>query len=343
MSDLKMVWSKEELEADHQYAQPHIEVDTRLHGGLDQDGNYISPRTLNRVPAIVNWRTKLGRRDIDLIEANISLQKEDNYPNPEQQKHLLRNGLDQTLFDSLTNIGRIEASGVMISQLTVPDFQSIIEEDISGTTLGHLDKGLFTSHGWDEGGKPDSDEGGHDAMWYTVRDLLWDAGTYELPEPGAGAEIKRNEQIIPQIPAQFERILDLMMQILLLEMRAYQVFAISEDVMRDASLFTDRRDQAELAADIVHRIRMDETIHVGYLQTALTEFRSYTVKTVSGASLSGADLFDRSWEDLCYHAGVLQPRQQRAEMEIVLKERILAEADGEQIFKEFQALSTPPP
>jgi len=338
-----MAWSKEELEADHRYTQLHIEEGTKLHGGMDEKGNYISPRTLNRVPAIVNWRTKLGRRDVDLIEANVSLQKEDNYPNPDQQKLLLQNGLGQTLFNSLTNIGRLEASGVMIAQLNVPDFQSIIEEDISGTTLDHLDKGLFTSHGWDEGSKQDSDEGGHDVMWSVVRDLLWEAGTYEIPDPSEAETIKRNEQIIPQIPAEHERMLDIMMQILLLEIKVYQVFAICEDVMRDQSLFTDRRDKAERAADIVRRIRMDETIHVGYLQTALTEFSSYTINTTDGEKMSGTALLDPGWQDLCYQASVLQPRQQRAEMEVVMKERILKEANHEQLFKEFQALSTPPP
>ena len=52
MTQLKLLYTKEEIEADHDYQTPHIEAGHRLHGGLDRHGNYISPRTKNRWPAI---------------------------------------------------------------------------------------------------------------------------------------------------------------------------------------------------------------------------------------------------------------------------------------------------
>ncbi len=73
----------------------------------------------------------------------------------------------------------------MLAEATAPDFQNIVEEDISGTATGHLNKGLLVAHGLDEGGSPERGEGGHDAMWFAVRDMLFGKHAYpraEVPE-----------------------------------------------------------------------------------------------------------------------------------------------------------------
>ena len=59
----------------------------------------------------------------------------------------------------------------MLATITAPDFQALVEEDISETATAHLNKGLFVAHGLDEGGDGVSDVGAHDEMWYVVRDL----------------------------------------------------------------------------------------------------------------------------------------------------------------------------
>jgi hypothetical protein len=43
----RVVFTREELMAEHTYAKPQIEAGYRLHGGFDAKGNYISPRTLS--------------------------------------------------------------------------------------------------------------------------------------------------------------------------------------------------------------------------------------------------------------------------------------------------------
>lgn len=341
---MKMQWTQQEIEADHDYTGPHVEMGIKLHGGFDESGKYISPRTKYRTIAVDGWRKQLSDRGVDLVEANISLLKEESYPNPQQQKLLLRYGLGQTLFNSLTNIGRTEARGAMIASIPVPDFQSIIVEDIGGTCLAHLDKGLFSSHGWDEGGNPDSDQGAHDQMWFTARDLLWQVGTYEMPAEVAGGPAGGEaERSMPLISPHHERVIAFMMMVLMIEIKAYRGFAFNEDVMRDPQLFTDRRAQADSAADIVARIRQDEDVHVAYLQTALSEFRSFTVRTPQGQEVPASEVFDQPWEDLRYRSGVLQPRQMRKEMEVVMQQRILTEPSGEQIFEQYKELETPLP
>ena len=58
-SDMQLVFSREELLSDHDYARPHAIDGQRLHGGYDTEGNYIPPRSLGRSRAIANWTESL--------------------------------------------------------------------------------------------------------------------------------------------------------------------------------------------------------------------------------------------------------------------------------------------
>ncbi|MBT4494659.1 MAG: hypothetical protein HOC70_15555, partial [Gammaproteobacteria bacterium] len=169
----KLVYSTEEIEAEHEYAISHVEFGHRLHGGFDIEGRYLSPRTRNRWSAINAWHKQLERRGVPIVEATTSLLTEPNFPNAEQQVFLLRHGIGQSFWDSLTITGLIEARGKALAELVAPDFQSIIDDDLSGTALGHMNKGLLRSHGWDEGGVTGSNVGGHDVMWFAARDLVF--------------------------------------------------------------------------------------------------------------------------------------------------------------------------
>ncbi|MEJ1970129.1 MAG: hypothetical protein WDN03_16080 [Rhizomicrobium sp.] len=42
----QLIYGRDEILADHAYAQPQIEAGYRLHGGFDAGGKYVSPRTL---------------------------------------------------------------------------------------------------------------------------------------------------------------------------------------------------------------------------------------------------------------------------------------------------------
>ena len=55
MTTLQTEFSESELLADHDIVEPLIAQGVRCHGGFDEQGNYVSPRTKYRVPAIEAW------------------------------------------------------------------------------------------------------------------------------------------------------------------------------------------------------------------------------------------------------------------------------------------------
>ena len=194
----KLVYTHEEILADHPFAKPHEEAGYRLHGGFDANGNYISPRTLHRWPAIRAWSEALTAQGHDLVDASQQLMSRGSFPNIAQQSFLLDQGFGQTLWDSLSVTGVIEARGRMLADAEAPDFQNIVEGDISQTATAHLNEGLLRAHGLDEGG--DGTLGGHDAMWFAVRDMLFGRHAYphaEVPESLSRPEAGR---LMPQVP-----------------------------------------------------------------------------------------------------------------------------------------------
>ena len=110
----RLVYSREEILANHAFAKPHVEAGYRLHGGFDADGTYISPRTLNRWPAIRAWSEALKARGHELVDASQALNCcAARFPTVAQQSLLLDAGLGQTLWNSLSITGVIEARGRM--------------------------------------------------------------------------------------------------------------------------------------------------------------------------------------------------------------------------------------
>ena len=109
----QLVYTKEELCRDHDYASPQVVAGHRLHGGFDADGNYVPPRTLVREPAIEAWAEALRERGGELLDADASLLDGVRYPSEGQGKLLLLEGLGQTFWNNLTITGIIEGRGRM--------------------------------------------------------------------------------------------------------------------------------------------------------------------------------------------------------------------------------------
>lgn len=330
-------YQRDELMADHDYATPHMVEGVRLHGGFDADGTYVSPRTLHRWPAVRAWQAQLAERGAPLIEATTALLGEPNFPNEAQQRLLLENGLGQTLWDSLTITGIIEGRGKLLAQFVGPDFQEIVVEDISGMALGHLNEGLYEAHGLDEGGADGSDVGAHDAMWFVARDLLFGAGAW--PEPQAPASISRDVEgrEMPQIAEAYEQTLKLLMNVLMIEVRAERGFSFNQNVIRTPALFTDRPEARELAAEMIERIRTDEAIHVAYLQTVISEFRSLTIRTLDGREVPGSEIVDPVWSAMVQWHAVDMHRVNRPRAHAVLLDR-LRQAGREDLIGPLDAL-----
>ena len=335
----QLIYSKAELEAESDYAQPHVECDIRLHGGFDEAGSYVSPRTKNRWRAVEAWTGQLQAKQIKLVEANTSLLAVPNYPNVEQQIFLLKNGVEQPFWDSLTITGLIEARGKALAEFEPPDFQKIIVEDISATALGHMNKGLMTSHGWDEGGRPGSGLGGHDLMWFAVRDLIFGKDKFPIPVPPENIGRNKDQREMLELPAEYEMLVAFLMNILMIEVRAERAFSFYEDVIGNQTLFVDRRPAAEKAVDLVNRIRMDEAIHVAWLRAAVSEFRASTVRTVSGAEVNGATILDPVWQKMVHWHSVEMHEANRENNLREMKTKILAAPGGEELIEEFNSLA----
>jgi hypothetical protein len=334
----KLIFTAQEILADHPYAKPHVEAGYKLHGGFDADGKYISPRTLNRWPAINAWSEALKKRGHDLIDSSQQLMVNSTFPNVAQQGLLLELGFGQSLWDSLSVTGVVEARGKMLAQAEAPDFQKIIVEDISQTAVGHLNKGLLRAHGLDEGGDPSRGEGGHDSMWFAVRDMLFGAHAYphadvpdSLSKPDAG-------RLMPQIPPEYERWILLLMNVLMIEVRAENFFNFCTTVMRDPRNFTDRRDIAVHAAELVDRIRQDEAPHVGYLAAVVSELRSFTFKTVDGKQVSGASVIDPVWRGMVQWHSVTNVEWDRAQKREEFQQMFNKNGDGAALMRRFDSL-----
>ena len=334
----KRVYTADEILADHLYASPHIEAGYRLHGGFDANGKYISPRTLNRWPAIRAWSDALAARGGTLIDSSQQLMVRGSFPNAAQQKFLLGLGLGQTLWNSLTVTGVIEARGKRLAEATAPDFQAIVVDDISETATGHLNKGLLVAHGLDEGGNSATGEGGHDAMWFAVRDMLFGKNAYPLPDVPESLARPELGRLMPQIPKEYEEWILLLMNVLMIEVRAENFFSFCTGVMRDPENFRDRREAAMHAADIVDRIREDESSHVGYLTAVISELRSFMFKTADGATVPGKSFIDPIWTGMIRWHTVTNRDFDRNQTRDKIANLLTAKGNGAELMRRFDAL-----
>lgn len=334
----RLVYCREELLADQDHARPHVEAGYRLHGGFDADGTYVSPRILHRAPAIEAWGAALKARGHAHVDSSQQLLKREHYPNRAQQNFLLGLGLGQSLWNSLSVTGVVEARGRALAQNPAPDFQQIVVEDISETATGHLNKGLLVAHGLDEGGDPERGEGGHDKMWFAVRDMLFGAHAWPhtlVPESLARPETGRR---LPQIPPEYENWILLLMNVLMIEVRAEHFFRFCTDVMRDPSNFRDRRDLALHAAELVDRIRQDEAPHVGYLTVVISELRSFTFRSVDGGTVKGAMLIDPIWRGMVEWHSVANADFQREQARQALHTMLATKPNSAELIRAFDLL-----
>jgi len=241
------------------------------------------------------------------------------------------------LWNSLTITGIIEARGGMLAQAVAPDFQKIVVEDISQTCLGHLNKGLLAAHGYDEGGQKALGIGGHDDMWFAVRDALFGKNAYPIPEVPASIARPETGRRMPQIPEEYEQWILLLMNVLMIEVKAESFFSFCQSVMRDPQNFADRRAAANHAADLVERIRTDEAIHVAYLVTTISELRSLTIKTSDGKTVPGASVIDPIWNQMIEWHAVTQANFGREQSREAILGRLKSKPNGAALAASFDS------
>ena len=332
----RLTYTEDELMADHEGLTPHVVAGRPMHGGFHPDGSYQPPRALWRVPALRAWESALVARGGRPMTADATLLGGVRLPTVEQSRVLLRHGLGQTFWNTLTITGKIEAKGRLLAQFEFPDLQPFVVDDISSMAIGHLNKGLLRAHGFDEGGV--DGVGAHDEMWYAARDLAFGAGAHpDVDPPETISRPEVGQRFMPEVDPGVEGLLSLLMNLLVIEFRAEIGFEATQAILRTPDLFTDRRSEAEEAAEIVERIRTDELIHVSSLRLFLGECESVTFRTVDGSTIPGRTLVERFWGGLVRWATVDQPRLVADQQHAVLRARIEQHPDADRVWAEFEA------
>ncbi len=354
MTTQQVEFTFEELIMDDDYAEPLLANGVRCHGGFDEDGTYVSPRTRFRGPAIEAWEEqRLERTGKEPLGMPLDTWPE-SFPNIEQSKFLIRNGAPQQTITSLTRIGTVEGFGAMMRHLPLPDVQVVIDDDITGTATEHIRKGLFESHARDEAGW--EAEAGHNLMWFAARDIAFenpvsedqtnamlarmgipDTSKLTMDDFARMRDAAMKARVLPDdIDFNFESMLSRMIGLLFIEISAFHTFAWAEGVLADDELCAGDGE----AAALVSYIRQDESPHVGYLRLALSEMRDWTWVGESGKKYEGAELIQKVWDKSLTESrfgrrGDLL-RLTMQEIEDSLADR----ADADDLIEEFFALGT---
>jgi hypothetical protein len=352
MSNLQTVWQETELLASDPVDTPLVAAGTRCHGGFDAEGAYHSPRTRFRLPAIAAWQQRHREQfGTGLLDVPLSTWPEP-YPNVAQAKFLLREGVSEPIVTILTRIGTVEGFGAMIRHANVGDPQRFFAESVEGTALEHLDRGLFEAHARDEAGF--EGEAGHKQMWFAARDIAFEhpvtedetarmlermglsGGGSTAPDPDRIRRQMLEARVFDDLDLGLEMLAQRMIGILLIEISAFHTFAWAEEVLSDTDLVAGEGE----AALIVSYVRRDETPHVEYLKTALTEMRDRTFIGESGHHQAGTEVIGELWERGL--ADSLGPRREqmlqttRREIERSLR----ANPGGDDLLEEFDALGS---
>jgi hypothetical protein len=310
MTTLQTEFTEEELLASDPVEAPLFAGEVRCHGGFDSDGAYVSPRTKNRWPAIQAWQAQRAEQfGTELLDIPLETWPE-HYPNLDQAKYLLSEGVREPIISALTRIGTVEGFGSMIRYSQIPELQKLFEEDVRGTAMLHLDRGLYEAHARDEAGF--DAEGGHKQMWFAARDVAFENPVTEdetavmlermgFAPAGSGGTIDvakmikdamANRVLPDDIPFELEALVERMARLLLIEISAYHVFAWAEALLSDPDLTAGEG----AAARLVSYIRQDEAPHVEYLKTTLSEMRDRTFVGTGGKKHEGTEMIGRVWE-----------------------------------------------
>jgi hypothetical protein len=353
MSTAQTEFTEDELLADHAITEPLFAGGIRCHGGFDHQGHYVSPRTKNRWPAIEAWEEqRLAQFSTPILDVPLDTWPE-NFPNVAQSKLLIRSGAPQAIVASLTRIGTVEGFGGMLRLLPVPDLTRAFDEDIAGTAVAHIDGGLFEAHARDEAGF--GDQAGHDRMWFVARDIAFEHPVSEDQtaamlarmgidtRPKAPEELRRlrhaaiEQRVLPDdIDFTLEMLVARMIGLLLIEISAFHGFQWAEEVLGDGELVAG--DGA--AATLVSYIRSDETPHVAWLRTALSEMRDRTWLGSGGHPYSGAEMMGRLWDRALRDSLLLRRRDN---LQFILREiesSLSGRPDADDLVEEMLSLGS---
>lgn len=332
----RVAWSEDEILSNLAYDEPLIANGVRCHGGFI-GGEYHSPRTLGRGPAIAAWQAQARARGVPLIDIPAALVPP-HYPNAAQAALLLREGVRDPLVRTLTTIAIIEGFGAMIRDAKVPPLANWVVEPVDGTAVAHLAGGLFEAHARDEAGH--RSEGGHKQMWEAARDLALDNPTVPsdvLLRLMTGRRSAGRQRLFAQLDEGVEELLTVMSNVFVIEIFAAETFSWAAAVLGDPEVSARPAE----AAALVGYIRGDEAPHVEYLRAALSELRACTLRAADGSELRGAEVVDALLNRTLRALSKERPRAQRAETAADIAAAVAAHRDGAGLQRRFDALDEP--
>jgi hypothetical protein len=338
----RLRFTPEELLTTDAGLAPLVANGVRCHGGFDADGRYRSPRTLHRVAGIRSWQARLERDGVELVQISRALIPP-QFPNAAQAKLLLQAGVRDPIVRALTTISIVEGFGAIIRDVALPDLASLVREPLAGTALAHLGMGLFEAHARDEAGH--RDEGGHKQMWEAARDLALEnpkiPGDVLMRIMGRRGAAPKRKRPFPQLDEKLEQLVSTMVNVLVVEVFAENVFAWGLALLSDPEVSA----APERAGAMVGYIRDDESPHVEYLRTALSELRSRTLVTVDGGTLPGRELVDALLHRTLRIFTNDRPREQRDDTRESLLASLAGRSGAAALRERFDALEeawTPP-
>jgi hypothetical protein len=352
MTTAQTEFDEQELLADHDIAEPLVIGGVRCHGGFDDQGRYVSPRTKHRWPAIRAWEDqRQAQFATPILDVPLETWPE-NFPTVEQSKFLIRHGTPEPTIAALTRIGTVEGFGGLLRTLFVPAMQACFDEDVSGTAIAHIDHGLFEAHARDECGY--GDLAGHDRMWFVARDIAFehpttadqtrrmlarmgiDRSTPATSAPGHGDRTRMTvERLLPDdIDLALEMLVTRMTGLLLIEISAFHSFRWAEAVLGDADLVAGDGG----AGTLVSYIRADETPHVAWLRTALSEMRDRTWVGESGRRYPGTEMIGRIWDRALSDSLNLRRQENLSFVMGEITEALAGRPDADDVIEEMLSL-----
>ena len=128
----------------------------------------------------------------------------------------------------------------------------------------------------------------------------------------------------------------MMAQVLVVEVFAEGTFQWGIDLLSDPEVSAE----PERAGDMVRFIQSDESPHVEYLRTALSELRARTLRTKDGGTLPGHEAVDRVLHRMLSDMTRRRPEEQRADVRDDLASEAEAAGAPGSFLDDFDALQT---
>src|SRR5581483_11241298 len=136
-----------------------------------------------------------------------------------------------------------------------------------------------------------------------------------------------------------ESLIERMTRLLLIEISAFHTFAWAETLLSDDELVAGDGE----AARLVSYIRADETPHVDYLRTVLSEMRDRTFVADGGRTYDGRELIGRIWDRALGDSLGARRQEQLALTRREVAHAVRDRTDGADILARFDELGSVQP